>query len=378
MTKPQAYNVGLFGETIVANLNPIIQVKFPYNINSGFVSTSTAGSGTVTHADSQAILSTTAATSSSAELSTKDAIVYQTGQACYIRFTSVFTEGVAGSTQRIGIGEDSDGFFVGYNGTEFGVLHIQNSVEEWIPQADFNGPFKESTFSTIFDSTKGNIYQIEYQWLGYGFIQFSIFNPLTTAWEIMHRVCYPNRNIVPSVYNPSFPINAKVENTTNNTNIILSTPSLAAFVQGKSTNSYIYEGVDNAKTITTEVNVLTIKNNTTHQSITNRSIVFPQEISVLSDGTKPAVFRVYLNTTLGGTPSYTDIDADVSTVSYDTAGTTVTGGTQILSIFAAKESGVNLTLPEDLKLRPGDILTISAQSSASNDTVVGIAWKELH
>lgn len=369
--------LGIFKEQLVAELNPIIQVKFPYNINAGFMDTTLVDSGTVTQANSMAVISSGAAATSSALMKTHDEIVYQPGQGVLTRFTALFTTGVAGNTQEIGIGDDTDGFFIGYNGTEFGVLRRSNGTDNWIAQADFNGDFKNSNFSRIFDPTKGNIYQIQFQWLGFGVINFSVYDELTNSYDILHQVVYPNNYTEPSVYNPSFPLRVFSENTTNDTDITIKTASMAAFTEGKTTSSLLQEAVDNQKTITSEVNILTIRNDTTFQSKTNRSVVIPEILSVSSDGTKPVKFRLYKNTTLGGTPSYTAINANESVVSYDTAGTTVTGGTRLLEVFIGKEDGNAVNIKGLFKLIPGDTLTITAESASSSNASTAITWGEL-
>ena len=137
-----------FGEMLVGNQTPLIQLSFPYNINTDLVTTSTAGSGTVTQADSYAVLSTGAAINSTADLTTNQVVHYRPGQGISVFFTSIFTAGAAGSTQIIGIGDAVDGFFYGYNGTSFGILHRNNSVDTWIPQASWNNDVMDGTGRT--------------------------------------------------------------------------------------------------------------------------------------------------------------------------------------------------------------------------------------
>lgn len=370
--------LGIFKEQLVAELNPIVQVKFPYNINAGFVNTTLVDSGTVTQANSMAVVSSGAASTSSALMETKNSIVYQPGQGVLARFTAIFTIGVAGSTQEIGIGDDTDGFFVGYNGADFGVLRRSNGTDNWIAQADFNGDFKTSNFSKIFDPTKGNVYQVQFQWLGFGVINFSVYDELTNSYTLLHQVVYPNNYTEPSVYNPSFPLRVFAENTSNDTAIVIKTASMAAFTEGKSTNSLIQGAIDNQKTVTSEINILTIRNNTTFQSKTNRAVVLPEIISVSSDGTKPVKFRFYIDTTLGGSPSYTQVNANQSVVSYDTAGTTITGGRMFLEVFIGKEDGNAVKVKGLFKLLPGETLTITAESAASSNASAAITWGELH
>ena len=97
------------------------------------------------------------------------------------------------------------------------------------------------------------------------------------------------------------------------------------------------------------------------------------------DGNKPAEFQLIKNTTLGGTPSYTDISTNTSVVDYDTAGTTVSGG-QIIDFGTlgatgtASESGSATT---DILVLPGDTLTIAVRATATTtDATVAIRWVE--
>ena len=56
-------------------------------------------------------LSTGAAANSSAQILSKEPIKYNPGQGGLVRFTGIFTIGVANSTQLIGIGDSGDGYF---------------------------------------------------------------------------------------------------------------------------------------------------------------------------------------------------------------------------------------------------------------------------
>ena len=97
-----------FGNVPVSEITPRAILAFNYNINTELVSTSTTGTGSVAHSGEFAVLSTSAAISSSAELSSNDTVDYLPGIGGMCRFTAVFSTGVAGSTQWIGIGADRD------------------------------------------------------------------------------------------------------------------------------------------------------------------------------------------------------------------------------------------------------------------------------
>jgi hypothetical protein len=127
---PPAEGKSAYGESLVANLAHEIILDFNYNVNALLIDSRANQSGTVTQADAMAVLQTGAAANSSASLQSAGRSRYQPGQGTRARFTSLFTTGVANSTQMAGIGDESNGFFFGYNGTAFGVLHRKNGSPE--------------------------------------------------------------------------------------------------------------------------------------------------------------------------------------------------------------------------------------------------------
>ena len=376
-----------FGEVEVVEPTPVVQADFIYNVNADMVDTTVTGSGTVTQADSMVVLQTTAATSSSAMVETKRYLKYRPGQGCHVRGTALYTTGVANSEQLFGAGDDVDGLFFGFNGTSFGIMTRNDSVDTWVAQADWNGDKMDGTGGASnptgqnLDPTKGNVYQINFQWLGFGLIEFAIEDANTGRFVPVHQIRYANANTVPSLLNPSFPILWSVENTTNNTNITLKGASCIGEIEGKIEYLGPTNAIGNSKTgvTTTLTNIITIRNKSTYQTITNRTPVNLLKYSFSVDGNKPAEFQLIKNTTLGGTPSYTDVSTNTSVIDYDTAGTTITGG-QVIdfgtlgSTGSASESGTSTT---DIVLLPGETLTLAVRASATTtDATAAIRWVE--
>jgi len=139
--------------------------------------------------------------------------------------------------------------------------------------------------------------------------------------------------------------------------------------------------IGNTKTgvTTTLTNILTIRNKSTYQSVTNRTPINILKYSVAVDGNKPAEFQLVKNATLGGTPSYTDISTNTSVIDYDTAGTTLTGG-QVID-FATIGSTGSLseasTSTTDIVILPGETLTLAVNATTSTtDVTAAIRWVE--
>ncbi len=369
-----------FGELRVATLTPVTGWTFNYNVNTDLVKTTVVSAGTVTQSDSKALLQTGASANSSAALETLDALRYTPGVGALVRFTAIFTTGVANSTQIIGIGDDTDGFFFGYNGTSFGILRRQNGSDSWTPQTAWNKDKFDGTglSGVTLDKTKGNVYAIRYQWLGFGAIDFLIENPTTGKAVVVNRIEYANANTNPSIYNPTLPVFAKVTNTTNTTNIVLQTPSAMAFIEGIPSSALNTRNsiVGSKVAVTTQEAVLTIRNKSIFQTHTNRVRIRFDFLSCSGDGTKFTTFKLIKNGMLTDT-SYTSISANTSVIEYDTAGTYTTGG-QTLMTFQCQSQALQILLDSlNLMLAPGDWITVTASASVASDVFVSFTWREL-
>lgn len=146
---------------------------------------------------------------------------------------------------------------------------------------------------------------------------------------------------------------------------------------------------NNKSTITTETNILSIRNATTYNGVTNRSLI---RMSFISGGVSAAngvhVIRFKIGATLGGSPSFTTISGTSaddgvtitsgnSVASYDTAGTTVTGGMYIGGIAGDNPNSFEVDLERyNLFIQPGQTLTISGFSSVSSTIGVCLNWSE--
>lgn len=117
--------VSAFGEPIAIEHRPIVQLDAIYGINDVLsYQTYSALGGTTTAQDSQYVVSASSTTYSYAVLRTRRFLRYRPGQGAMCRFAVRFTEGKANTSQRAGFFNQQNGFQIGYNGTEFGILHF--------------------------------------------------------------------------------------------------------------------------------------------------------------------------------------------------------------------------------------------------------------
>lgn len=384
----RTYSVPLtaFNDLRSTALTPMTGWTFNYNINADYILTTTANGGTVTQADSMAVLSTSAANNGSAKIATRNVLRYSPGLGALVRFTAIFTTGAANSQQIIGIGDESDGFFFGYNGTDFSVLRLANGVSNWIQQTNWNvDPMDGSGPSGMtLHPNLGNVYTIQYQWLGFGVIKFFVTDSTTGEPNLVHMIKYPNTAAVPSVYNPTFPIMAKVLNNGNSSDIVLKTPSAMAFCEGDGMNQAIEtsNAANTAVTFTTptDQNVLTLRNTATFASKTNRTRILLDLISCSTEGNRTVRFKVIRNATFGTSLTYSPVSTATSVVEYSTTTSTATGGVLLLAFEVAVNASQQLLINSlDLYVNPGETLTLQATAGGGDPVQLdcSMMWKEL-
>ena len=363
-----AFNT-VFGDKVVATRSADIAVMFNYGLSSYDVSTT----GTVTAVDGRATLSTGASTSSVATMESVHSVQYFAGDEMYAYFTAAFTQGVEGSLQYIAFESETDGFSIGFKDDLFGITHIRDSAEyNFISRPHFDGDVEDLDVTTL------NIYRIGLGYLGIAPITVEWFAGYERGWVVIEIIDLTNQITIPHTTNPIFKIRARVENTTNNTDIQLHTASWRAGVIGSNARKGKTFNAIAEKLALTNGAVFTIRNKTTFNSLTNYISLKLTGLSVATDGNKN--YKIYLvkGATLGGTPSFTDILSSESVVDMDSSGTTVSGGTTIFSLGMAKSDNTFVELDkQDILLHPGETLTVHAVTASAGEVVVSVRWREL-
>lgn len=373
-----------FGEMKIAEMTPILQITHPYEINYDSVSSGgTIGSGYLSYdsATTFVIINAGAATGSTGIMKSTMRAKYRNGQGFVVRFTCVFDTPVSGNTQFAGWGDSEDGFFFGYSGTTFGVCRRRNSIDYFIQQNEWsvdkfdgsdglNNPSGE-----LLNPQKGNVYEIQAQWLGFGAIRFNIESNDSGQFEPAHVIEYANENTIPSITNPSFPVLFECKNSTNNTNVVIKTPSMSAFVEGIIKYTGRNYSFSSAKATGTGTNMMTLQVPTTFKGKTNRSKILLKSISVVSDGVQSVTFRLIKNATLTG-PSYTQTST-YSIVNYDTSATyTSSSGRVIYTIELNKSSNQTINIQElEFFVEAGETLSVIGDGNNAGSSV-SLTWME--
>ena len=385
-----------FGEVLTGQLSPIFQYSFEYTVDNTELTKSTvANGGTVTQSTAMAVMNTSTTTASTALMQSVREAKYRAGMGATFRFTALYTSPVAGCDQLAGLADETgssqpfkNGYMIGYLGTTFGVHRFVNDTVVTVALASCDDPLDGTgTSGMTIDPTKINVFEIRFQYLGAGKIEFLIEDDSTGVFVVFHKVLFANNNTVPSVYMPNFRATFWADNGGTTSDITLKTASCAYFVEGIAepilTHRPEFSSGKQEKTgLSTEIAIFTIRNKSSYASKTNFIELWLLGISaaVEASGNALTTVRLIKNTTLGGTPSWADINTANSIVEIDTAGTTVTGGTELFEEVISGQRGNLFQKIQDwtIILDPGETLTISASTRTGTATVDGsLLWKEL-
>lgn len=239
-----------------------------------------------------------------------------------------------------------------------------------------------STPFADFDPTKLNIYRIQYGYLGISNINFSVYNPNTGRFVLVHRVALASTQATTSMGSPDMKVGwTSASLGSSGTNLTVLGASGRAAVQGKEVANDGSYAADNtaASVSTTLTNILTVKNRIVYGSRFNLGKILPASASLDNDHNKGAIVEVRVNATLGGVPNYQFEDESNSLGIVDKAATTVTGGTLIdaFTVPAGGDATVDLAALGDV-INPEDTLTIAAKTISGTSTAMtaAVIWKE--
>lgn len=384
-------SLGAFGDLQVVEMTPLLNLSFATGLRDQLVTTSVANSATVDANAARLRLQSGTNAAGSAIAQSARPVAYRAGQGITAKFTALFTAGVANSTQIVGMGNANDGYFFGYNGTSFGICHRNGGADTWTAQANWNGDTCNGNGSSGFNWNPafGTPLKLVYPFLGYGTIRFYVLNPATSAWILCHTIRYPNTSATTQLSNPTLSFYAQSINSGATTNQIVYVGSVGVFLDGPRVFLGPQFAVNASRAaITTEANVLTLRSATTVNGVTNRGLMRLRQISFVSNaGNGVCTFFIKRGVVLSGTTTFTAVSgttaddgvtltAAQSVASTNTAAT-ITGGTVIWN--AVLNTGSNFTVDltsQDIFLAPGEVLVISASSTASTLGAVAISWQE--
>ncbi len=352
----------------------LVQTAFGFNINPEVVTSSLTGAATVTQATGCAVLATAAAATTGAILTSRRYVSVSAGRIIRAIVSCAFSAGVAGNNQLVGVGTAENGFFVGYNGTSFGVMVRSFNVDTWYPQTTFNIDRMNgagASANTLVPAN-GNTYMIIYDTTGFGTVSFSLASAgiAVPSALTMHRVAL-NSSAQPGFRTVSAPLYAQTVNSTNTTTVSVRVASWSAFADNAPAKIGSMRGVDYVRTVssTNYVPVFSVLNKATFATATNTISVLLRSLAVASDGVKGAVIvGIFDNATLTGA-TYTDLSTNTTPIAVDNASSSMSGGVLLTSmcVWYGSDRQIDL-LPYDISVSPNNSITIAVRCTASGST----------
>lgn len=202
-----------FGETQVATLSPIFQNTFEYTVsNTELLTNTVVNGGTVTQASGMGVVGSSTTTASTARMQSAQHARYHAGTGGLSRFTALWSTPVADTEMYIGLADETgssaafmNGYMVGYDGTTFGFHRFQNDTKITVALSAWDDPLDGTGPSGItLDTTKINVFQIQFQYLGAGAIKIYVEDSVSGDFVLSHTIQYANTQTEPSVHNPNF------------------------------------------------------------------------------------------------------------------------------------------------------------------------------
>lgn len=389
--------IDAFGRLRVSDTDLVESLHFSNAAHTGLlINTSTAGAATIAYngATSSLRFTNTTASGDSAIIQTRRYFRYNPGRSYLITISGNMGAKKANVQQRIGYFDALNGLFFEQTSTDLKVVvrtdASGSAVDTAVTQANWNIDKLDGTGASgvTLDTSKHNLYVIDYLWHGAGRIRFGIFY----NGEILycHQINEANVNTAPFMRIPALPLRAELVNT--GTAASGTTMDVVCFAYQKESSddlqspySFTASMSTTAKSInsTTPLPLISIRPKTTFNGNVNRVPIQVDQFEVFA--TQDSVYvRILLNPTLTGA-SFASVGTN-SAVEVDTAATAVSGGTIIHETYVpgggkGLSSIVELLDEAMLGLNiagsTADILTIAAAKLNGNSDTYGIiGWEE--
>ena len=479
-----------FGELLVADLHPLAQGDFIRGINNQIFNQSAFAGATISAVSGNCELTSGTNASGSATVQLRRGMKYRPGQGSLMKATAIFDTPSAGNAQFVGAGSAECGYFIGYFGGNFGILHAETGQREirkltvttgagtgdvtvtlngnavvipvtgandttqtayqlslgdysqvgdggWLADAigpdvyflsaraaagldgsysvagaSIVGTFAQTkageaqtnTFITsgsfnvdrldglgpsgmTLDPQKGNVYQISYQYLGYGNAMFAVEDPETGKMTPMHMIKNVNARTTPVLKDPNVSVLATSANTGGTDSKVLKTASIAAFNEGiirfldpRFSEEFTFASVNESGYVPLGI----LKSARVVDDQSNFGEFDLTQLNASNSTNNKTLFvGLFLNAEITGDVSYQYVDEDNSIIAYASLNPSVNTITNVAnlrpfySIAIPPQSSLAVDLTElAFAFGVGNSITVAIRSTQSVDGAVVVNWVE--
>jgi hypothetical protein len=394
------YMTSAFGELRTAAPFTHADLIHKYGLSDQDWDSLTVGGGAISDVltESSVKLEVGAANNDEAGIRTHTYFRYQAGKGHVVRLTLHHSDaGQANQVREWGYFDGDDGLFFRLSGTTLSIVRRTSTgeapTEEVIPYASWNGVMGTDPDGPL-DLTKGNIFEIRFQWLGVGDVWFYVNGHLA------HYLKNKNRLVRPYIATATLPVSVRIENTAASAagRVVFTCASVIS--DGGCKPLSLSWGVSSTPVTVAgnaERPLLSIRPLLLFKTIANRAIIVPLLVGIQSE-TNRCSLRLLLNTALTAppVPVWNDVSTGKSCVGYNTDATTVVGGQEITKWFVPTAGAGGAGASFDLghlfgagsvsrKLRlhslhsDVDMLTLVAKNEQGGnaDLSVNVVWGEV-
>jgi hypothetical protein len=227
----QSVSQDILGVAVGGNRNNQIEISFNTAPAASLITNSFTGSGNQVQTSGHTLYRTGSTAVSSAQGRSVQLTTYRPAHEIYSVFTAAFINPTASSSSKIGLFDNSNGFFIGYNGVDFTVAVRSAAADTYTLQGSFNtdtllgastSKFTRNGVPEAVNFAFSNLFRIRFAWLGSANIYFEIFSP-DGEWVLFHNIRQPNTSLNPSIQDPNLPMTVNVSKTAGTTDTQVAT-----------------------------------------------------------------------------------------------------------------------------------------------------------
>lgn len=323
-------SASVFGEQIVTERTPIIELNSAYGTSLLRDIETTSNSGAVSgESTGEILLSTGATATSAARVDSAERIRYVPGYSAEFGIgIRIPTAPTGNATAKWGIRapDGNEGVYFGHDATGLFVAVIRDGTETKIRQADWNTDTLDGNGASgiDLDISEGYIFQCQFSWYGYGPITFGIISKTRGVRGLV--VCHefaPSETT--SLQTPNLPIFVEADNGGDAADFDVYLGGRQASIVGRYIPKFRTVGQERTgvSTSTTSKPLVSFRNKTGFE---DRSVQLDALTAAVA--TEDHVIEVYLNPTLTGESWTTPTNATAAETALETdvSATALSGG----------------------------------------------------
>lgn len=321
---------------------------------------------------------------------TKMRFNYQPGKSQLAIFTTILGTGATGITKRVGYFDDNDGLFLQLSNNILSVVQRSNAtgspVDTSIAQSSWNIDKLDGTGKSgiTFDTSKSQIFFLDFEWLGTGRIRFGFF--IDGKPFYCHELLNANNLDVVYMSTPNLPCRYEISNSGLGVASELEQVCTTVISEGGSQDLGVlrYASTNgthiDANTPNTIYAVLGVRLKTSYLDVAIKMV----SMAMISETSDDFEWIIKLNPTVAGTFTYSGETNSAMEVARGATANTITNGTDLGGGFASIDTLIatqalenSLLLGSLIDGTPDEIVLCVRPLSLNADIQGSLTWREL-